>query len=149
MDLHYNQYVTNTENKNITEYHLEFRLLSFQNEIRWHISIGFGTDVLALKTESNHLLATCYTGLQSISIYCCTYQSMNHKLKSRIYFWMFITVMKVCTDCGVFSTLYSKTISLSQVTSLCYTIEWYYLWNTVFRCGFGWSWEYILRWSVR
>ena len=28
MDLHYNQYVTNTENKNITEYHLEFRLLS-------------------------------------------------------------------------------------------------------------------------
>ena len=26
--LHYNQYVTNTENKNITEYHLEFRLLS-------------------------------------------------------------------------------------------------------------------------
>ena len=69
---------------------------TFQKEIRWHISIGFGTDVLALKTKSIHLhlLETCYTGLQSISTYCCTYQSMNHnKLKSRIYFWTFITVM--------------------------------------------------------
>ena len=124
---------------------------TFQKEIRWHISIGFGTDVLALKTKSIHLhlLETCYTGLQSISTYCCTYQSMNHnKSKSRIYFWTFITVKKICTDCGAFSTLYCKAISLSQVTSLCHTIEWYYLRNKVFWCGFGWSWEYILRWSV-
>ena len=112
----------------------------FQKEIRGHISIGFGTDVLALKTKSIHLhlLETCYSGLQSISTYCCTYQSMNHnKLKSRIYVWTFITVMKICTDCGAFSTLYSKAISLSQVTSLCHTNEWYYLRNKVFWCGFG------------
>ena len=70
---------------------------------------------------------------------------MNHnELNSRIYFWTFITVMKICTDCGAFSTLYSKAISLSQVTSLCHTIEWYYLRNKVFWCGLGWSWEYIL-----
>ena len=103
---------------------------TFQKEIRWHILIGFGTDVLALKTKSIHLhlLETCYTGLQSISTYCCTYQSMNHdKLKSRMYFWTFITGMKICTDCGTLLTLYSKAISLSQVTSLCHTIEWYYL----------------------
>ena len=30
MDLHYNQYVTDTENKNITEYHLETLLCSKQ-----------------------------------------------------------------------------------------------------------------------
>ena len=71
----------------------------------------------ALKTKSIHLhlLETCYTGLQSISTYCCTYQSMNHnKLNSRIYLWTFITVMKICTDCGAFSTLYSKAISVTS-----------------------------------
>ena len=42
----------------------------------WHITGMFGDDVLALKTKSNnlHQLETCYTGLQSISIYCCTCQ---------------------------------------------------------------------------
>ena len=88
-------------------------------------------------------------GAANISIYWRTYQSMNHnKLESRIYFWTFITVMKICTDCGAFSTLNSKAISLSQVTSLCHTIEWYYLRDKVFWCGFGWSWEYIFWLSV-
>ena len=42
----------------------------------WHITVVFGDDVLALKTKSNnlHQLETCYTGVQSISIYCCTCQ---------------------------------------------------------------------------
>ena len=94
---------------------------TFQKEIRWYITIGFGTDVLALKSKSNHLhlLETCYTGLQSIFTYCCTCQSMNHnKSRSRIYFRKFITVLIICTDCGAFSTLYSKAISLSQDTIL-------------------------------
>ena len=102
-------------------------------------------DKINLSTSIGYMLHRA----ANTSTYRCTYQSMNHnKLESRIYFWTFITVMKICTDCGAFSTLYSKAISLSQVTSLCHTIEWYYLRNKVFWCGFGWSWEYILWLSV-
>ena len=62
----------------------------------WHITVLFGDDVLALKTKSNnlHQLETWYTGLQSISIYCCTCQSLNHnKSRSRIYFRTFLKMM--------------------------------------------------------
>ena len=94
---------------------------TFQKEMGWHITIGFGADGLAWMIKSNHLhlLETCYTGLQSISTYCCTCQSLNHiKTRSTIYFQTFIKMIMNCTDWGVLSTLYSKAISLSQDTIL-------------------------------
>ena len=74
IDLHYNRCVTDSENKNMTEYHLESLLPYKTKKNGWHITGVFGDDVLALKTKSNnlHQLETCYTGLQSISIFCCT-----------------------------------------------------------------------------
>ena len=102
------------------EYHLE-SLLPFKRETRWHITIGFGADVLAFKTEINHqrLLETYYTELQSIPTYCCTCQSLNHnKSRSKIYFGPFNKMMIICTDWDAFSTFYSKTISLPQDTTL-------------------------------
>ena len=60
----------------------------------------------------------------NISTYWCTYQSMNHnKLESRIYFWTFITVMKICTDCGAFSTLYSKA-NISVTSNILMPHNW-------------------------
>ena len=118
MDLHYNQYVTDTKSNIMTEYHWEFLLPSKNG---WHITIRFGDNVPALKPESNHLhlFETCYTGLQSISIYGCTCQSFNHnKSRSKFLFRTFIKMIISCTDRGAFSTYHSKAISLSQDTIL-------------------------------
>ena len=105
MDLHYNDW----ESLGIPS--------TFQKEMVWQITIGLGAAVLALETKSNHWKHA--TGLQSISIYCCTCQSLNRdKSSPRIYFQTFIIMMIICTDWSAFSSFYSKATSLSQDTIL-------------------------------
>ena len=118
------------QKRRITSYNLIWSWCScIKDNIKSATSIGNMTSynliwswcVLALKTllKQLHLLETCYKGLQSISTYCCSCQSLDHNTsRSRIYYWTFTKMMIICTDWIAFSTFYSKAISLQQNTLL-------------------------------
>ena len=112
----YNQYVMDTENKNMTEYHLESLLPSKKT---WDDILELGLELMFLNQRQNQIIYIYWKHATQ----CCKASPhiaalVTHWLiRFRIYFWMFIKMI-ICTDWGVFSTFYSKTKSLSQDTIL-------------------------------
>ena len=84
---------------NMIENHMKFLLPSKK---KWDDILQLEWELLFLYLRQNqitHIYWKHATGLQSIAMYCCTCQSLNHdKSSSRIYFQTFIIMMIICTD---------------------------------------------------